>query len=78
MDSLTTDAATGLETGGTIEFQIVRTTDPTRPFFWRIVGDQHDMMTFSSARYRTKADCLVAIDVVRRGAAAARVVDLTS
>jgi uncharacterized protein YegP (UPF0339 family) len=61
-----------------MEFQIVETTDPVLPFFWRIVDGDGRMLTFSSHRYRSKEECADAVDAVRRGAAGAAIVDMTT
>ena len=60
-----------------MKFQVVRGTTPGRPFFWRIVGDEGDVLTDSSATYPTRAACLRAIGAVMRGAADAEVEDLS-
>ena len=56
-----------------MEFQIVRTTDPQYPYFWRVVDDLGHMLTYSSARYRSKDECIEAVRSVQRGAADAGV-----
>ena len=60
-----------------MEFQIVRSTDPRFPFFWRIVDDVGQMLTYSSARYRSCEECVDAVREVQRDAVEAPVVDLT-
>lgn len=60
-----------------MEFQIVRTTDPLFPFFWRMVDDVGRMLTYSSARYRSSEECVDAVREVQREAGAAPVVDLS-
>ena len=60
-----------------MEFQIVRTTDPQYPYFWRVVDDLGHMLTYSSARYRSKDDCVEAVRGVQREAADAGVLYLS-
>ena len=57
----------------TVEFQIVRTTDPRAPFFWRMVDDDGHLLTYSSDRYATVDDCRVAIGQIKDLAASARI-----
>ena len=52
----------------TVEFQIVKTTDPRSPFFWRMVDDLGHMLTYSSDRYASVDDCRAAIAAIQRGA----------
>ena len=56
-----------------VEFQIVRSTDPRLPFFWRIVDDVGHLLTYSSDRYASVEDCRAAIDEIRWGASDATV-----
>ena len=60
-----------------MEFQIVRTTDPQYPYFWRVVDELGQMLTYSSARYRSKDECIEAVRDVQRDAAGAAVCDLS-
>jgi uncharacterized protein YegP (UPF0339 family) len=60
-----------------VEFQIVRTTDPRFPFFWRVVNGDGQMLTYSSARYRSKGECLDAVRELQREAAHAHISDLS-
>ena len=60
-----------------MEFQIVCTTDPRFPYFWRLVDEDGHMLTYSSARYRTKDECVEAVRHVQRDAAGASVMDLS-
>jgi hypothetical protein len=48
-----------------VEFQIVRTTDPRAPFFWRMVDDAGHLLTYSSDRFPTVEACRAAIDVIK-------------
>jgi hypothetical protein len=61
-----------------VEFQIVRTTDARFPFFWRMVDGAGQMLTYSSARYRSCEECVDAVQEVRARIVETRVVDLTS
>ena len=56
-----------------VEFQIVRTTDPRAPFFWRMVDDVGHLLTYSSDRFPTVEECRIAIAHIKEGAAAARI-----
>ena len=56
-----------------VEFQIVRTTDPRAPFFWRMVDDAGHLLTYSSDRYATVEECRIAIGRVKELAASARI-----
>jgi uncharacterized protein YegP (UPF0339 family) len=59
-----------------MRFQIVRTHGP-RPYFWRIVDDDGQVVTFSSDMYDSRESCVKGIDAVKEGAAGARIEDLT-
>lgn len=48
-----------------VEFQIVRTTDPRSPFFWRMVDDGGRLLTYSSDRYATVEECRAAIHDIK-------------
>ena len=56
-----------------VEFQIVRTTDPRAPFFWRMVDDSGHLLTYSSDRFSTVEECRVAIGQIKELAASARI-----
>ena len=56
-----------------MEFQIVRTTDPRAPFFWRMVDDTGHLLTYSSDRFATVEECRVAIGQIKALAASARI-----
>ena len=49
----------------TVEFQIVRTTDPRAPFFWRMVDDAGHLLTYSSDRFESVEACREAIEVIK-------------
>jgi uncharacterized protein YegP (UPF0339 family) len=51
-----------------VEFQIVRTTDPRAPFFWRMVDDVGHLLTYSSDRYASVDACRAAIEEIKRTA----------
>lgn len=56
-----------------MEFQIVRTTDPRSPFFWRMVDDAGHLLTYSSDRFATVEECRIAIVQVKELAGSARI-----
>ena len=55
----------------------MRTTDPRFPFFWRVIDGGGQMLTYSSARYGTKEECIDAVRELQREAAAATIADLS-
>ena len=61
-----------------MQFQIVRSTDPRFPYFWRMVDDEGHMLTYSSARYRSCEECVEAVDELRGRLDATPVIDLTA
>ena len=56
-----------------VEFQIVRTTDPRAPFFWRMVDDAGHLLTYSSDRFGSIEACREAIEAIKGDAGQARV-----
>ena len=56
-----------------ITFQIVRSADVDLPYFWRIVGGNGAMLTYSSSRYLTIEACRAAVDKIRAAAGNAHI-----
>lgn len=55
----------------------MRTSDPRFPYFWRMVDDRGEMLTYSSARYSSREACMAAVHFVQQEAASSLVLDLT-
>ena len=60
-----------------MKFQILRSPTTARPYFWRIVGADGRMITFSSKLHEDKDECMSEMWEVMREAAKATIEDLT-
>jgi len=60
-----------------MQFEIVNTSDPRNPFFWRMIDDAGEFLAYASASYPSVEACLDAIEEVRRSAGGGHIIDLT-
>lgn len=59
-----------------MQFEIRKSNSSSQPYYWRIVASNAQVLA-TSETYTTKQGCHDAINVVKRGAATAPVIDMT-
>jgi uncharacterized protein YegP (UPF0339 family) len=73
---LGTDSGTHAQDKGNLTFEIYK--DAKEEFRWRLKAANGRIIGTSGAGYKAKADCQHGIDLIRKGAASARVVEASA
>ncbi len=60
-----------------IEYQIQKSSNPSQPYFWRVVSTGNHEVLCHSENYTTKAAAIATAYLVQGGSAAAQVLDYT-